>query len=97
MQHTSILPGRHPLEPAPIEVDSEDEYKVGEVQDLRHYGCWHKLQYRVRWQGYGPEHDSWEDTGDLEHAEEKVCQFHVQHPDVVGPHSPYAVKQKRHP
>ncbi len=34
MHRTSNLPGCHPPEPAPIEADSEDEYKVGEVQDL---------------------------------------------------------------
>ncbi len=93
--HVHHTTGRHPPEPAPIEVDSEDEYEVGEVQDLRHYGRWHKLQYWVRWRGYGPEYDSWEDAGDLEHVEEKVRQFHAQHPDMVGPHSPYIAGWKR--
>ena len=91
----STLPGRTPPEPAPIEVDGEEEYEVAEVRDSRHYGRWHKLQYLVRWKGYGPEHDSWEDAADLEHAEELVEAFHARHPDAVGPNSPYVPKKKR--
>ncbi len=34
VHRTSNLPGCHPPEPAPIEVDGEDKYEVGEVQDL---------------------------------------------------------------
>ena len=91
----SDIPGRKPSEPAPIEVDGEEEYKVLEIRDSRHYGRWCKLQYLVRWKGYGPEHDSWESAADVEHAADLVRDYHAQHPDAPGPHNPYVPPQRR--
>ncbi|PIL31774.1 hypothetical protein GSI_06478 [Ganoderma sinense ZZ0214-1] len=81
----SQLPGRHPPEPASIEVEGEEEYKVEEVLESRRYGRWKKLQYLVHWMGWGPEHDSWEDAVDLVNAPKVVQKFHSTHPDTPSP------------
>ena len=81
----SSLPGRHPPEPAAIEVEGEEEYEVEDVLESRRYGRWKKLQYLVRWKGWGPEHNSWKAADDLEHAPEKVAEFHASNPDAAGP------------
>ena len=81
----SQLPGRHPPEPASIEVEGEEEYEVEEVLDSRRYGRWKKLQYLVHWKGWGPEHDSWEDVADLGNAPRIMQKFHSAHPEAPGP------------
>ncbi|PIL22587.1 hypothetical protein GSI_15276 [Ganoderma sinense ZZ0214-1] len=81
----SQLPGRHPPEPASIEVEGEEEYEVEEVLESRRYGRWKKLQYLVHWMGWGPEHDSWEDAADLANAPKVVQKFHSTHPDAPSP------------
>ena len=81
----SQLPGRHPPEPASIEVEGEEEYEVEEVLDSRRYGRWKKLQYLVHWKGWGPEHDSWEDVTDLGNAPRIMQKFHSAHPEAPGP------------
>ncbi|PIL28875.1 hypothetical protein GSI_08921 [Ganoderma sinense ZZ0214-1] len=81
----SQLPGRHPPEPASIEVEGEEEYEVEEVLESRRYGRWKKLQYLVHWMGWGPEHDSWEDAADLANAPTVVQKFHSTHLDAPSP------------
>ncbi|PIL29421.1 hypothetical protein GSI_09473 [Ganoderma sinense ZZ0214-1] len=81
----SQLPGRHPPEPASIEVEGEEEYEVEEVLESRRYGRWKKLQYLMHWMGWGPEHDSWEDAADLANAPKVVQKFHSTHPDAPSP------------
>ena len=81
----SRLPGRHPPEPASIEVEGEEEYEVEEVLESRRYGRWKKLQYLVHWKGWGPEHDSWEDAKDLSNAPKVLDKFHSTHPDAPNP------------
>jgi len=51
--------GRHwiPL-PPPKLIDSKEEYIVEEILDSRMF--WRKLQYLVKWEGYGIENNSWE-------------------------------------
>ena len=81
----SLLPGRHPPEPAPLEVEGEEEYKVEEVLDSRRYGRWRKLQYLVRWKGWGSEHDSWEPAENLTHAPNLVKNFYAKLPKAAKP------------
>ncbi|PIL30448.1 hypothetical protein GSI_07147 [Ganoderma sinense ZZ0214-1] len=81
----SQLPGRHPPEPASIELEGEEEYEVEEVLESRRYGRWKKLQYLVHWMGWGPEHNSWEDAADLANAPKVVQKFHSTHPDTPSP------------
>ena len=69
--------GRHPNPPPPPElIEGEEEYVVEEVLDSRMYR--RKLQYLVKWEGYGVEENTWEDSHNLDHAPEKVAEFHAK-------------------
>jgi len=39
-----------------------------------------KLQYLVKWEGYGVEENTWEYSDNLDHAPEKVAEFHTKNP-----------------
>jgi hypothetical protein len=39
-------------------IDGEDEYLVEKILDSRMFRGW--LKFKIKWEGYGPEHDSWE-------------------------------------
>ena len=81
----SSLPNHHPPEPAPLDVDGEEEYEVEEVLDSRRYGRWKKLQCLVHWKGWGHEHDSWEAAENLVHAPNAVTKFYRKFPNAAGP------------
>ena len=81
----SSLPDRHPPEPAPIEVEGEEEYEVDSVLNSRRWGRGKKLQYLVHWKGWGPEHDSWEDASNLTNAPAKVKEFYAKYPNHPRP------------
>jgi hypothetical protein len=70
---------RDPPRPPPIITpDKEEEYEVEEILDSRLRR--RKLQYLVKWVGYGPEDNSWEPAENVENAAEKVEEFHRRHP-----------------
>jgi hypothetical protein len=73
------IPGRHRPQPPPPElVDGEEEYIVEDIIDSRMFRC--RLQYLVKWEGYGLEYNTWEDSGNVANAPEKVAKFHATHP-----------------
>jgi transposase InsO family protein len=69
----------HPTHPDPEIVDGEEEYEVEEILNSRIR--WRRVEYKVRWQGYGPEDDTWQRWKDLAHAEDKVRAFHRAYPN----------------
>ncbi len=72
------FPQRKQPPPPPIEVEGDKEYIVAEILDnRRRYG---KMQYLVRWEGYGPEEDTWEPIPNLEGSQEIVHEFHDAQP-----------------
>ena len=62
----------------PIEVDGEHEYEVSAILDSRRRKG--KVQYLVRWEGYGPEDDTWEPVEMLEGARDLLSEFHASYP-----------------
>jgi hypothetical protein len=60
----------HPMHPDPEIVDGEEEYEVEEI--LNSCIHWQRVEYKVCWHSYGPEHDTWQPWKDLTHAEDKV-------------------------
>ena len=73
------IPGRRPKPPPPPEIhDDGEHYVVEEILDSRvHRG---KLQFKVRWEGYGPEHDEWVAEKDLA-APDLLREFYRKHSD----------------
>lgn len=72
---TSRIP---PPPPAPVVIDDHEEEEVEEIVNSR---IWRrKLQYKVRWKGYGPEDDTWEPVDHLTHAPAALAEFHLRHP-----------------
>jgi hypothetical protein len=73
------IKGRHATPPPPPEiVGGEERYEVEEVIDSR---LWYRrLQYLVRWKGYGHEESLWVAKGDLD-APDLIAEFYRTHPN----------------
>ena len=82
--HVSLLEpyvdgGRlQPPPPPPVVVGSDVEYEVEKILDSRRR--YRKLQYLVRWLGYGMDSDTWEPAENLAGCAELVNDFHVAYP-----------------
>jgi len=66
------------LPPPPELVDGEEEYIVEKILNTRIFQ--QKLQYLVKWEGYEIEGNTWEYSENLDHAPEKVMEFHTKNP-----------------
>ena len=68
-----------PTHPPPdIDEEGEEAYEVEKILDSKYSRG--RLEYLVKWKGYGPEHNSWEPESNLNNAPQKVAQFHRTHP-----------------
>ncbi|CAJ0960840.1 unnamed protein product [Ranitomeya imitator] len=74
-----VVPSVDP--PAPVLVEGELEYEVEKILDSR-FSRW-RLQYLVKWKGYGQEDNSWVVASDV-HATDLVRAFHLARPDRPG-------------
>ncbi|CAJ0968825.1 unnamed protein product, partial [Ranitomeya imitator] len=74
-----VVPSVDP--PAPVLVEGELEYVVEKILDSRISR--RKLQYLVKWKGYGQEDNSWVFASDV-HAADLVPAFHLAHPGRPG-------------
>src|SRR6266487_2361292 len=63
--------------PLPEIVDNEEHYEVEEILDSRLHR--NKLQYLVKWKGFGYEENSWMNEKDV-FAPRLVREFHQNHP-----------------
>jgi len=74
-----LIVGRRTKPPPPPDIiGGEERYEVEEVIDSRIY--WKKLQYLVRWKGYGHEENSWLTEGDID-APELIAKFYRTYPN----------------
>jgi len=74
---------RHWNLPLPLKlIDGEEEYIMEKILNSRMF--WWKLQYLVKWKGYGTEENTWEYSENLKHAPEKVMEFHTK--NLEAPH-----------
>jgi len=64
--------------PPPELIDGEEKYVVEKILNSRMFR--QKLQYLVKWEGYGIEGNTWEYSENLNHALEKVTEFHTKNP-----------------
>jgi hypothetical protein len=54
-----LIPGRHlQLPPPPEVIDGKDKYLVEKILDSKMFRG--RLKFKIKWEGYRPEHDSWE-------------------------------------
>ncbi len=73
------IPSRRQTPPPPPElVKGEEEYIVKEVLNSRLFH--QKIQYLVKWEGYGVKHNTWEYLDHLNNALDKVAEFYMRHP-----------------
>ncbi len=72
--HETTTHGPNYHEPPPDVINGEKEWEVKEIMGSRHHGCWKKLQYLVRWEGYSTAHDSWEPAEGI-HAPDLIQNF----------------------
>ena len=75
-----LIPERHAQPPPPpIIRDGVPEYEVERILDSRiHRG---RLEYLVRWKGYGAADDLWLPARDVSGARRLVTEFHWQNPE----------------
>ena len=90
VQHVSLLdpvsndplPGQHIPPPPPILIDEEPEWYVEEILDSRFSRRRRRLEYLVKWVGYGE--TDWQSATSLNRTE-AVERFHARYPDKPGP------------
>ena len=91
--HVSLLEpyredGPYQPPPATVFIDGDTQYDVAKILDVRSKGA--GKQFLVSWEGYGPEHDTWEDQEDLANCKEKLQEFWSAKGE---PQSPTAAKR----
>ena len=64
--------------PPPELIDNEEEYKVEQIINHRHYGKHHQLQYLICWKGYSAADDTWE-PADQVHADDLIRSYHMRY------------------
>jgi hypothetical protein len=70
--------GRRPKPPPPpVVIDGEQEWEVEEILNSRMFR--NRLEYLVKWKGFGMEEASWEPRTNV-HAPQLVAKFHQTHP-----------------
>jgi hypothetical protein len=85
--HTSLLMpykkmtqhGPNFVKPPPDIIEGKPEWEVEQILGTRCFGCAKKFQYHIRWKGYSPSHDSWENATDV-HTPQLVEDFYAEHP-----------------
>ena len=63
--------------PDPVIVGEEEHWEVEEILNSRIHR--RRLQYLIKWQGFGTEHNSWEPADDVQ-ADELITDFYRTHP-----------------
>jgi hypothetical protein len=72
------IPGRRPHPPPPpVLIEGEPEWEVEEILNSRMFRG--RLEYLIRWKGYGLEEASWESRTNV-HAPLLTTKFHQEHP-----------------
>ena len=72
---------KKPSPPPPISVEGQEEFEVEEVLKSRKNRG--KLEYLVKWKGYGNEENSWEPKKNLSNTKEILADFYIKHPDAL--------------
>jgi hypothetical protein len=74
--------GPNYMRPPPDLVDGKEEYEVESILKSRRYGRGHKVQYLVKWKGYGDSDNEWVDWDNM-HADEALKEFKRRQPQAI--------------
>jgi hypothetical protein len=64
---------KKPHPPPPEIIGGEEEHQVSAILDKRKFRG--QTQYRIRWEGYGAEEDTWEPIMNLQGSKQLIEQF----------------------
>lgn len=67
--------GRQRQPPPTVRIGNEEQYEVEEIRDVKWNARTQRLRFYIRWKGYLPSEDSWEDDGDV-FARDKIHAFY---------------------
>jgi hypothetical protein len=73
-ERTSSTARIHPSRVVPMAVVQDNYFEVEDILDSRQRGK--QIEYLVRWEGYGHEHDSWEPARHFNRCPEILQEFH---------------------
>jgi hypothetical protein len=76
--HETLTHGANYQHPPPDLVGGVEEYEVEKVLDSCRYGCRHKLQYLIKWEGYLDSDNQWVNWDDATGAEDAIREFKKQ-------------------
>ncbi len=71
---------KKPDPPPPVDVGGIEEYEVEQILGSRMYR--RKLEYLVKWKGYGLEHNEWLPYSEI-HADRLIKEFHKKNPNAI--------------
>ena len=76
--HVSLLrpyrsDGRRQPPPPVLTLEGEEEFEVERILDHRKRG--RRMQFLVRWSGYGAEHDAWEPEDNLINCPDRLKEY----------------------
>jgi len=72
------IEGQRAVPPAPVEVEGKQEFAVEAIIDARLKRG--NLEFLVQWEGFTPDHNTWELASHVENAKEKVDRFYKKNP-----------------
>ena len=79
--NTSQIPGQQPpIAPSEL-IDGHEEFEVEDILDSRRYR--RKLQYLIKWKGYGSDENTWEPVENLTRCKDLIKEFHDRHPKAI--------------
>ena len=91
----NLIEGRVIPPPPPIEIETFMEFEVEEILDSRiRHG---RVEYLVKWKGYGPEENSFQVEEDLGNAKQVLLEFHQRYPRKPSKKDVKKVTKRRRP
>lgn len=84
-------------DPPPDIDDPEAEWDVESIAEASMDEPMGKLMYLVKWQGFGPEENTWEYAEDLICCADQIREFYRTHPGAPRPIAQLAKKLRLHP
>ena len=62
--HPDTIPNRRNPPPPPVKINNEEYWVIEKYMDAQWF--WNQFQFKIRWEGFSEEHDTWENTDDID-------------------------------